>query len=188
MTNATRRTSLRQLTVRRKPACPARGWLIAGPLALPVALGRAGIKANKREGDGATPRGAFRLTRLWWRADRHPRPATNLPVRRIGASDGWCEDPTDRRYNRPVTLVPQSNADRLKRQDNLVRLYCRDRPQYAPAHRRPRQRRVYPCRRGRDLPRPRAASRSSSALCGGCWRGSARERGSWLSNRYRAAR
>jgi L,D-peptidoglycan transpeptidase YkuD (ErfK/YbiS/YcfS/YnhG family) len=110
---------LRQLTVRRKPACPARGWLIAGPLALPVALGRAGIKTNKREGDGATPRGAFRLTRLWWRADRHPRPATMLPVRRIGASDGWCEDPTDRRYNRPVTLVPQSNADRLKRQDNL---------------------------------------------------------------------
>ena len=110
---------MRQLTVRRKPACPARGWLIAGPLALPVALGRAGIKANKREGDGATPRGAFRLTRLWWRADRHPRPATLLPVRRIGGSDGWCEDPADRRYNRPVTLVPQSSADRLKRQDNL---------------------------------------------------------------------
>ena len=54
--------------------------LTAGPLALPVALGRGGIKANKREGDGATPRGTFRLKRLWWRADRHPRPATLLPV------------------------------------------------------------------------------------------------------------
>ena len=31
--------------------------LLAGPLALPVVLGRGGIRANKFEGDGATPRG-----------------------------------------------------------------------------------------------------------------------------------
>ncbi len=112
-------TSLRRLTVRRKPGAPAQGWLQAGPLMLPVALGRGGIKANKREGDGSTPRGSFRLKRLWWRADRHPRPATMLPVQRISADDGWCEDPADRRYNRPVKLSPQSKADRLKRADQL---------------------------------------------------------------------
>jgi L,D-peptidoglycan transpeptidase YkuD (ErfK/YbiS/YcfS/YnhG family) len=110
---------LRWLAVRRKPAQQARGVLLAGPLALPVALGRAGIKANKREGDGATPRGAFRLKRLWWRADRHARPATLLPARRIGAGDGWCEDPSDRRYNRPVKLAPASTVDRLARADQL---------------------------------------------------------------------
>ena len=93
--------------------------LVAGPLTLPVALGRGGIKANKREGDGSTPRGTFRLRRLWWRADRHPRPATRLPARRIHADDGWCEDPRDRRYNRPVKIPPRSNADRLKREDEL---------------------------------------------------------------------
>jgi L,D-peptidoglycan transpeptidase YkuD (ErfK/YbiS/YcfS/YnhG family) len=119
MAKARRETSLRRLTVRRKPAQASRGVLVAGALALPVALGRTGIKANKREGDGATPRGAFRLKQLWWRADRHPRPATRLPARRIKASDGWCEDPRDRHYNRPVTLAPQSNADRLKREDGL---------------------------------------------------------------------
>jgi len=112
-------TSLRRLAVRRKPAQNACGVLLAGPLALPVALGRAGIKANKREGDGATPRGAFRLKRLWWRADRHPRPATLLPARRIGSDDGWCEDPADRHYNRPVKLPPKSTADRLARPDRL---------------------------------------------------------------------
>jgi L,D-peptidoglycan transpeptidase YkuD (ErfK/YbiS/YcfS/YnhG family) len=105
--------------VRARPAQRSRGWLMAGPLALPVALGRAGIKANKREGDGATPRGTFRLKRLWWRADRHPRPVTLLPVRRINAGDGWCEDRSDRRYNRPVKISAQSKADRLKRQDEL---------------------------------------------------------------------
>jgi L,D-peptidoglycan transpeptidase YkuD (ErfK/YbiS/YcfS/YnhG family) len=86
---------------------------------LPVALGRGGIKANKREGDGATPRGTFRPLRLWWRADRHLRPATRLPARRIKDSDGWCEDPSDRRYNRPVTVPPDGAADRLARADAL---------------------------------------------------------------------
>ena len=107
------------LRVRAKPGERTRGWLIAGPLTLPVALGRGGIKANKREGDGGTPRGTFMLRRLWWRADRAPRPRTGLPVRRIRPNDGWCEDPSDRRYNRPVEVPKQSTADRLWRTDPL---------------------------------------------------------------------
>lgn len=105
--------------MRRKPGDPRRGWLIAGALALPVALGRGGIKANKREGDGCTPRGAFRLKRLWWRADRHPRPDTVLPARRIGLIDAWCEDPADRRYNQPIKIPVQAKGDRLARKDSL---------------------------------------------------------------------
>ena len=105
--------------MRRRAGNSRQGWLTAGQLALPVALGRGGIKANKREGDGATPRGTFRLKRLWWRAERHARPATLLPARRIKQDDGWCEDPADRRYNKPVKLAPASNADRLARADDL---------------------------------------------------------------------
>jgi L,D-peptidoglycan transpeptidase YkuD (ErfK/YbiS/YcfS/YnhG family) len=111
--------SLSTIYVRPATVSRSRGLLVAGPLTLPVALGRGGIKANKREGDGATPRGTFRLVRLWWRADRHPRPASLLPVRRIKPDDGWCEDPADRRYNRPIKLTPASQADRLKRADAL---------------------------------------------------------------------
>ncbi|MEI9803334.1 MAG: L,D-transpeptidase family protein [Pseudolabrys sp.] len=105
--------------VRAKPGQPSRGVLRAGQLALPVALGRGGIKANKREGDGGTPRGSFRLKRLWWRAGRHPRPATALPARRIMPDDGWCEDPADRHYNQRIKVPPKSKADRLARKDNL---------------------------------------------------------------------
>lgn len=107
------------IRVHARPGRPAQGWLAAGALALPVALGRAGIKANKFEGDGATPRGTFRLVRLWWRRDRHPRPLTALPVRAIRPDDGWCEDPADRRYNRPVKVPAGSMADRLTRPDHL---------------------------------------------------------------------
>ena len=111
--------SLSRITVRRKAGDSSRGWLIAGMLALPVALGRGGIKANKREGDGGTPRGTFRLRQLWWRADKHPRPATSLPVQRITPADGWCENPADRRYNRPIKVPADAAADRLTRKANL---------------------------------------------------------------------
>lgn len=111
--------SLTTLRVRRRPGQKSQGWLIAGPFTVPVALGRGSIKANKREGDGGTPRGTFQLRRVWWRADRAPRPITQLPVRRIKPDDGWCEDPRDRRYNRPVKVPGNSGADRLWRQDAL---------------------------------------------------------------------
>jgi L,D-peptidoglycan transpeptidase YkuD (ErfK/YbiS/YcfS/YnhG family) len=99
-----------------------RGLMLAGPGRTTVALGRAGIAANKREGDGATPRGRFHPVRLWWRADRGPRPRTLLAVRRIGPADAWCEDPADRRYNRPIRLAAGSAGDRLWRQDRLYDL------------------------------------------------------------------
>jgi L,D-peptidoglycan transpeptidase YkuD (ErfK/YbiS/YcfS/YnhG family) len=114
-----RRTTLAILDVRTRPGNRRQGWLAAGPRRIPVALGRAGIKANKREGDGATPTGRFHLVRLWWRADRLPRPRTRLPIRPIGPLDGWCEDPADRRYNRPIKLEPDRPGDRLRRADAL---------------------------------------------------------------------
>jgi L,D-peptidoglycan transpeptidase YkuD (ErfK/YbiS/YcfS/YnhG family) len=115
-------STLRTIRVRAAPGSRTRGWLVAGPLAFPVALGRGGILANKREGDGGTPRGVFRLRRLWWRADRDPRPMTALPLRQITAVDAWCEDPDDRRYNRPVTIPPGAPGDRLRRDDQLYDL------------------------------------------------------------------
>jgi L,D-peptidoglycan transpeptidase YkuD (ErfK/YbiS/YcfS/YnhG family) len=107
--------------IRIRPAAgnPRRGWLTAGAQTIPVALGRSGIVANKREGDGGTPRGTFRPRRVWWRADRHPRPRTFLPTRAIRPEDAWCEDPGSRHYNQPVRLNRHHRGDRLKRDDHL---------------------------------------------------------------------
>jgi L,D-peptidoglycan transpeptidase YkuD (ErfK/YbiS/YcfS/YnhG family) len=116
------RISLSRIDVWTRPGDRRRGWLAAGSQRIAVALGRGGIKANKREGDGATPAGRYRLVRLWWRADRIPRPQTMLPSKPITAADGWCEDPFDRRYNRPIRMLPGQPGDRLWRTDALYDL------------------------------------------------------------------
>ena len=110
------------IRVRRGTAGRSHGVLLAGRHAVKVVLGRAGIAADKREGDGATPRGRFALIRLWWRADRGPRPRTRLPVRRIDPALAWCEDPLDRRYNRPFRRSANEPGDRLWRDDRLYDL------------------------------------------------------------------
>ena len=117
-----RRLTFSQLRVRTRPGDRSRGMLIAGALAVPVVLGRTGIRADKREGDGATPRGRFRLVRLWWRADRAPRPRTLLPVRRIERDLAWCEDAGSRRYNQPFRRSANEPGDRLWREDRLYDL------------------------------------------------------------------
>jgi L,D-peptidoglycan transpeptidase YkuD (ErfK/YbiS/YcfS/YnhG family) len=117
-----RPVALRAIRVAARAGARSRGWLTAGPVRIPVALGRGGVRSDKREGDGATPRGRFRPLRVWWRADRGPRPRTLLPVRRIARAHGWCEDPADRRYNRPIRLADGYPGDRLWRADRLYDL------------------------------------------------------------------
>ena len=109
----------RLITVRASALNPRKGWLLLDGTPIPVALGRGGIKANKFEGDGGTPRGTFRPLRLWWRADRYGRPRAKLPARPIAANDAWCEDPASRHYNRAIRLAPGTPGDRLRREDHL---------------------------------------------------------------------
>jgi L,D-peptidoglycan transpeptidase YkuD (ErfK/YbiS/YcfS/YnhG family) len=116
------RTAFRVIRIGARPGRRSQGWLTAGPGTLLVALGRAGIRADKREGDGGTPAGRFHPVRVWWRADRLPRPRTSLPIRRIGPHDAWCEDPSNRHYNRPFRRSANEPGDRLRRADGLYDL------------------------------------------------------------------
>lgn len=110
------------LTVRRRPGDPQRGILSFAGRSIPVALGRSGIGVDKREGDGRTPAGTWRILRLLYRADHGPRPVTHLPARAIGPDDGWCDDPRDGHYNRPVRLPLAASHERLRRDDGLYDL------------------------------------------------------------------
>ena len=96
-----------------------RGTLKLAGLQFPCALGRAGCRARKREGDGAAPIGQWRVREVLYRPDRVGRPRTALPVRAIRKHDGWCDAPDDRNYNRPVRLPYPASAERLWRRDEL---------------------------------------------------------------------
>ncbi|MBR9825001.1 MAG: L,D-transpeptidase family protein [Alphaproteobacteria bacterium] len=86
-----------------------------------AALGRSGAvdESQKREGDGATPTGAYPVRRVLYRADRGECPSTDLPVRPIHADDGWCDAPEDPAYNRPVRKPYAASHEDLMREDEL---------------------------------------------------------------------
>jgi L,D-peptidoglycan transpeptidase YkuD (ErfK/YbiS/YcfS/YnhG family) len=100
-------------------AAARRGWLHLGPLRFPCALGRGGSRVRKREGDGATPIGCWPIDGILYRPDKVARPRTKLPVQRIRKMDGWCDEPGDRNYNRPVRHPYPARAERLWREDGL---------------------------------------------------------------------
>ena len=83
------------------------------------ALGRGGVRTDKREGDGATPAGAWPLRRVLFRADRLAKPDTRLPIQALTPNDGWCDDPAASAYNKPVVLPFAASHERLWRDDRL---------------------------------------------------------------------
>lgn len=75
--------------------------------------------ADKREGDKASPIGAWRVRKAWWRPDRISRPPTALVIDPLSESDGWCDDPADPAYNRPVLRPYPASHEAMWREDGL---------------------------------------------------------------------
>jgi L,D-peptidoglycan transpeptidase YkuD (ErfK/YbiS/YcfS/YnhG family) len=90
-----------------------------GGTGVTCALGRGGIRADKREGDGGTPVGCFPLRRVLYRPDRLAPPVTGLEVAALEPDMGWCDDPGHPDYNRPVRLPHPAGCERLWRDDHL---------------------------------------------------------------------
>ena len=83
------------------------------------ALGKGGIRRDKQEGDGATPVGLLPLRRVFYRADRLAAPTCRVAVEPIATTDGWCDDPGHRDYNRRITLPHDARHEVLWRDDSL---------------------------------------------------------------------
>jgi L,D-peptidoglycan transpeptidase YkuD (ErfK/YbiS/YcfS/YnhG family) len=107
------------LIVTPDSANPQRGTLRFGAHGFACALGRSGIRAEKREGDGVTPAGMYPLRRVLYRADRLPAFPTTLALSAISPSDGWCDAPADARYNQPVKLPYPASTESMWRDDGL---------------------------------------------------------------------
>src|SRR5262249_44779036 len=84
-----------------------------------AAVGRSGVKADKHEGDGATPAGAYPLVSIHYRPDRITSPQSKLPVIPLRPNDGWVDEPADANYNRIVSLPYPASAEQMWREDDL---------------------------------------------------------------------
>ena len=99
----------------------ARRELVFSGQAIPCVIGKGGAipEAQKREGDGASPIGQYRITGALLRPDRIAAPATALPWRWLRPWDGWCDAADDPQYNRPVSHPWRSSAEQLWREDHV---------------------------------------------------------------------
>lgn len=99
------------------------GRFETGAGAVRCALGRGGvIEADaKREGDGASPLGDWPIRHVLYRPQRG-KPVTFLALKPIEPEDGWCDDPGDPAYNRPVCLPYPASAEKMWRDDDVYDL------------------------------------------------------------------
>lgn len=83
----------------------------------PCTIGRGGIRAAKREGDGATPAAQMRIIGMLYRPDRVARPVDWAEPIRPG--DLWSDAPDDDAYNLMVRAPYVPSHERLCRADPL---------------------------------------------------------------------
>jgi len=86
----------------------------------PCSLGRSGIRADKVEGDGATPVGAHHIVGMLYRPERLAQPAPwAVPIR---PGDLWSDDSADVHYNHMVKVPYDGSHECLRRADPLYDL------------------------------------------------------------------
>jgi L,D-peptidoglycan transpeptidase YkuD (ErfK/YbiS/YcfS/YnhG family) len=91
-----------------------------GQRTLRCAVGRTGVIAadHKREGDGRSPVGVWAIRKVLYRPDVG-EPETALPKEAIARDDGWCDEPDDPAYNRPVKLPHPGSFEKMWRDEHV---------------------------------------------------------------------
>jgi L,D-peptidoglycan transpeptidase YkuD (ErfK/YbiS/YcfS/YnhG family) len=98
------------------------GYLIFKDLKLRCSLGKNGIANKKKEGDGITPRGIFRLTKVFYREDRVKNIKTKIKKVKIKKNMGWCDDSKSKFYNKLVKIPGKFGHEKLYRKDNIYNI------------------------------------------------------------------
>jgi L,D-peptidoglycan transpeptidase YkuD (ErfK/YbiS/YcfS/YnhG family) len=98
------------------------GYLKYKNLKFRCALGKAGIRKKKIEGDNITPKGTFNVVKIYYRADRVKKMPTKFRLIKITKKMGWCDDPNSKDYNQLINLPTKYTYEKLFRKDNVYDL------------------------------------------------------------------
>jgi L,D-peptidoglycan transpeptidase YkuD (ErfK/YbiS/YcfS/YnhG family) len=83
------------------------------------ALGKGGIKQKESEGDFITPKGKFKLIKIYYRSDRIKRINSTLKKIKIKKNMGWCDDVSSNYYNKQIKINKKISHEKLHRKDNV---------------------------------------------------------------------
>ena len=83
------------------------------------AVGKRGIGIKLKEGDLITPKGIYKITKIFLRKDRIKNFRTKIKTFPIKKNMGWCNDPNSKNYNKLITYPFNSTFEKLFRKDNI---------------------------------------------------------------------
>ena len=98
------------------------GYLKYKNLKFRCALGKGGVKKKTMEGDNITPKGIFKIIKIYYRPDKIKKIKTLIKKIKIKKNMGWCDDPSSRFYNKLVNLPTKYTHEKLYRNDSLYDL------------------------------------------------------------------
>ncbi|MDC1139440.1 L,D-transpeptidase family protein [Candidatus Pelagibacter sp.] len=91
--------------------------LIIDDFKLKCCIGKKGLNSNKKEGDYSTPKGLYKLKKLYFRKDRVGIPKSKLTKKIIKKNMAWCDDPNHKKYNEEIQIYEKKNRENLYRDD-----------------------------------------------------------------------
>jgi L,D-peptidoglycan transpeptidase YkuD (ErfK/YbiS/YcfS/YnhG family) len=82
------------------------------------ALGKAGIRRKKKEGDNITPKGIYKIIKIYYRDDRIKKISSKFKLIKIRKNMGWCDDPKSKKYNQLIKLPNKYSHEKFFKKDN----------------------------------------------------------------------
>ena len=98
------------------------GFLKYKDLKFKCALGKAGIGKKKLEGDQITPKGTYKIVKIYFRKDRLKKISSKFKLIEIKKNMGWCDDPKSKKYNQLIKLPSKYSHENLYRENSIYDL------------------------------------------------------------------
>jgi L,D-peptidoglycan transpeptidase YkuD (ErfK/YbiS/YcfS/YnhG family) len=98
------------------------GFLKYKDLKFKCALGKAGIGKKRLEGDQITPKGTYKIVKIYFRKDRLKKIFSKFKLVEIKKNIGWCDDPRSKKYNQLIKLPSKYSHEKLHRKNNIYDL------------------------------------------------------------------